>query len=45
MQPSQDDEYPWVDDNDNDVPLHHAEAEWTSLSTNFTTVSERTDSQ
>ena len=45
MQLSQDEEYPWVDDNDNDVPLHHAEAEWTSLSTNFTTVSEKANCQ
>ena len=45
MQLSQDEEYPWVDDNDNDVLLHHAEAEWTSLSTNFTTVSEKANCQ
>jgi hypothetical protein len=43
MQSSQDEEYPWIDNNDNDAPSsHHAEAEWTSLSTNFTTVSEKT---
>jgi hypothetical protein len=41
MQSSQDEEYPWVDDNNNNAPLHHAEAEWTSLSTNFTTVSDK----
>jgi len=39
MQTSQDDESPWVDDND--APLHHAEAEWASLSTNFTTAGYR----
>jgi hypothetical protein len=39
MQSSQDEESPWVEDGD--APLHHAEAEWTSLSTSFTTVSER----
>ena len=39
MQSSQDDESPWVDDND--VPLHHAETEWASLTTNFTTVREK----
>ena len=39
MQTSQDDESPWVDDND--APLHHAETEWASLSTNFTTVREK----
>jgi hypothetical protein len=29
MQSSQDEEYPWIDNNDNDGPSsHHAEAEW-----------------
>ena len=45
MQLSQDEEYPWVDDNDDGVPLHHAEAEWTNLSTSFTTVSEKANCQ
>jgi len=39
MQSSGDEESPWVDDND--PPSHHAEAEWTSLSTNFTTAGYR----
>ena len=43
MQTPQDEEYPWADDNDNDAPLYHVEAERTGLSTNFTTVSEKTN--
>ncbi|KAH8992535.1 hypothetical protein EDB86DRAFT_3103466 [Lactarius hatsudake] len=34
-----DEESPWVEDDN--APLHHAEAEWTSLSTNFTTAGYR----
>ncbi|KAH9022309.1 hypothetical protein EDB85DRAFT_2293221 [Lactarius pseudohatsudake] len=39
MQSSQDEESPWVEDDN--APLHHAEAEWTGLSTNFTTAGYR----
>ncbi|KAH8984413.1 hypothetical protein EDB92DRAFT_1803100 [Lactarius akahatsu] len=39
MQSSQDEESPWVEDDN--APSHHAEAEWTGLSTNFTTASYR----
>ncbi|KAH8981868.1 hypothetical protein EDB92DRAFT_1952762 [Lactarius akahatsu] len=38
MQSSQD-ESPWVEDDN--APSHHAEAEWTGLSTNFTTAGYR----
>lgn len=34
MQSSQDEQYPWVDDNDKDAPSYHVEIEWTNLSTN-----------
>ncbi|KAH9022312.1 hypothetical protein EDB85DRAFT_2151806 [Lactarius pseudohatsudake] len=39
MQSSQDEESPWVEDDN--APSHHAEAEWTGLSTNFTTAGYR----
>ncbi|KAI9452774.1 hypothetical protein BJY52DRAFT_1291762 [Lactarius psammicola] len=39
MQPSQHEESPWVEDTD--ASLHHAEAEWTGLSTSFTTAGYR----
>ncbi len=41
MQSPQDEESPWVEDNE--APLHHAEAEWAGLSTGFTNVRERED--
>ncbi|KAH9022331.1 hypothetical protein EDB85DRAFT_1996438 [Lactarius pseudohatsudake] len=39
MQSSQDEESPWVEDDN--APSHHAETEWTGLSTNFTTAGYR----
>ncbi|KAH9077773.1 hypothetical protein EDB83DRAFT_2514484 [Lactarius deliciosus] len=39
MQSSQDEESPWVEDDN--APSHHAEAEWIGLSTNFTTAGYR----
>ncbi|KAH9054021.1 hypothetical protein EDB83DRAFT_2225632 [Lactarius deliciosus] len=39
MQSSQDEESPWVEDDN--APSHYAEAEWTGLSTNFTTAGYR----
>ncbi|KAH8984428.1 hypothetical protein EDB92DRAFT_1950790 [Lactarius akahatsu] len=39
MQSSQDEESPWVEDDN--APSHHVEAEWAGLSTNFTTAGYR----
>ncbi|KAI9430227.1 hypothetical protein H4582DRAFT_2064040 [Lactarius indigo] len=39
MQSSQDEESPWLQDDD--APSHHAEAEWAGLSTTFTTAGYR----